>query len=166
MWRIPKDGTARSDARPDVHWADSLDSRQWLAWDGENILGPVTIQNYIVQARVQVAGSSPPEYLKLHGAIATRRGDEILRFQTLRTPDAQTTTFRLLVASSKGAPAGSVVACGPEGTLIRESEPMGIAADDNAIYVSYSDGGDMVIARGAVASDADANVSPRCGERE
>ncbi len=147
VWRIPKDGTARSDVRPDVQWADSS-FPHWLAWDGKNILGPVANPTYgLVQARVATAGSSAPEALKFWGAVATRRGDEILSLQTLETRSPQGTTYRLLVASSKGAPEGSVVACGPETDSLYKAVPGGIAADDNGIYVSYRSSDATVIAR-------------------
>ena len=99
--------------------------------------------------RVLAAGASPPEQVKLRGIVATRRGDEILSLQTLETQDAQrrALTYRVLVASSKGAPAGSVIACGGERTSYWDALPAGIAATDSAIYVSYREGDDMVIAR-------------------
>jgi hypothetical protein len=146
VWRIPKDGAAHSDVRPDIDWSDSLTFPQWLAWDGENILGPTMVQNYIVQSRVAPAGTSPPVGTKLNGTVATSRGDEVLSLQKLyvRAPQAtQATTSRLLVASSKGAPAGSVLACGLDGL----SYATGIAATDSEIFVSYSDGDDAMIAR-------------------
>jgi hypothetical protein len=147
VWRIPKDGTPRSDARPDVMWADTLVFPQWLQWDGQDILGTILVRNYIGQARIAAAGSSSPQYLKLDGMIATRRGDEILSFQTVEQRTPQVITTRLLVASSKGAPTGSVVACGSEQLTVGEIDPGGIAASDSGIYVSYTDGHDTVIAR-------------------
>jgi hypothetical protein len=146
VWRISKDGAPHSDVRPDVDWADSLSWPQWLAWDGEDILGPIMVQHYFGMARVAAAGTSPPELLKLQGGVATRRGGEILSLQMLETRSAQRTTSRLLVASSKGAPAGSVVACGVE-TSFFNAVPAGIAANDSGIYVSYRDESDAVIAR-------------------
>jgi len=83
--------------------------------------------------------------VKLHGFVAPRRGDEILSFQTLETWGAQPTS-RLLVASSKGAPAGTVVACGTEHSSVYW-RATGIAANDSAIYVSYQDDEDTVITR-------------------
>jgi hypothetical protein len=167
VWRIPKDGSPRSDVRPDIVWADVvgsapyLGSAQWLAWDGADILGPiyvqthvVIVQNYLVIARVPAAGRSAPEYLKLYGAVAARRGDEILSLQTLAARAARTpeVTGRLLVASSRGAPAGSVIACGAEfkDTFPAGQPaglPAGIAANDSAVFVSYMEGEDTVIAR-------------------
>jgi hypothetical protein len=166
VWRIPKDGSPRSDVRPDIVWADALGvehlgSSQWLAWDGADILGPiyvqthvVILQNYLVIARVPATGRSAPEYLKLQGAVAVRRGDEILSLQGLaaRAAGDPMVTVRLLVASSRGAPGGSVIACGAkfEGTLpagLPAALPAGIAANDSAVFVSYMEGEDTVIAR-------------------
>lgn len=161
VWRIPKDGSPRSDVRPDIVWADvlgfgaQLGSAQWLAWDGANILGPiyvqthvVILQNYLVIARVPAAGTSAPEYLKLQGAVAVRRGDEILSLQRLaaRAAGDPMVTVRLLVASSRGAPAGSVIACGAKIDSL-PTLPAGIAANDSAVFVSYMEGEDTVIAR-------------------
>jgi len=147
VWRIPKDGGPRSDVRPDIVWADALALVQWLAWDGVDILGPINVQNYAVIARVPAAGTSAPEYVKLNGAVATRRGDEILSFQMVATGPVQTNTIRLLVASSKGAPGGTVIACGGEHASLLHAVPAGIAANDGAIYVSYQEMDDTVIAR-------------------
>lgn len=140
VWRIPKDGTPRSDVRPDVEWSDSLTFTQWLAWDGSQILGSTIIENYVVQSRVAPTGTSAPEQLKLYGTVATRRGDEILSLQTVALRGGPT---RLLVASSKGDPAGRVVVCGPEGS----GTPLGIVATDSDIYASYRDDDDVVITR-------------------
>jgi hypothetical protein len=145
VWRIPKDGTPRSDVRPDVDWADSLVFPKFLAWDGENILGPTMIGNAIVQSRVASAGTRSPDQVKLDGTIATRRGDEILSLQTLDVRSGQSRSTRLLVASSKGAPAGSVLACGLETEA--DLHPAGIVATDREIYVSYVLDDGMVIAR-------------------
>ncbi len=82
------------------------------------------------------------------GTVATQRRDEVLSLQTLFTRSltyAQDLDVRLLVASSKGDPAGRVVACGaiaPYGVT-----PAGIAANDTDVYVSYGDRSDTVIAR-------------------
>jgi hypothetical protein len=73
-------------------------------------------------------------------SVATRRGDEILSLQTLGSRGGPT---RLLVASSKGDPAGRVVVCGPEGS----GTPLGIVATDSDIYASYRDDDDVVITR-------------------
>lgn len=146
--RIPKNGAAYGDVRPDVEWANVVGFAPWLAWDGADILGPIDVQNYVVMARVPGTGTSPPEYLKLAGVVATRRGDEILSLQTLETRGGGVqTTSRLLVASSKGAPEGSVVACGAEHPSLFDGAPAGIAANDSAIYVSYREDNDTVIAR-------------------
>jgi len=153
VWRIPKDGSPRSDVRPDVDWADALNFTEWLAWDGTNILGPIVVRNNIVRARVASMDRSAPQLVKLGGGVATRRGDEILSFQQVYVPQPhQTSTSRLLVASSKGAPAGSVVACGADAAILAVETPTGIAANDSAIYVAYSAGNgsginDAVIAR-------------------
>lgn len=149
IWRIPKDGSPRSDVRPDVDWADALNDTEWLAWDGANILGPISVKNYLTHARIAPANMSAPQLLKLHGGVVTRRGDEILSFQELDVPKSgasSSSSYRLLVASSKGAPAGSVVACSDD-ILSMIDAPAGIAADDSAIYVAYSSGADTVIAR-------------------
>jgi hypothetical protein len=147
VWRVPKDGSPRSDTRQDVAWADTIGFSRWLAWDGKGIVGPISVQNYVGMARVSATGTSTPEPLKLDGLVATRRGDEILSLQTLDTRTAQATSVRLLVASSKGAPAGSLIACGSESGTPLTVVPAGIAADDSAIYVSYRSGDDTVIAR-------------------
>lgn len=147
LWRVPKDGSAHSDVRPDVHWGDPLGFSQWLAWDGQDILGAINVQNYIGIARVTPTGTAAPDLLKLQGVVATRRGDEVLSFQVVQTRTAQTTSARLLVASSKGGPAGSLIACGSEGESVLTAAPAGIAADDNGIYVSYKADDDTVIAR-------------------
>jgi hypothetical protein len=147
VWRIPKDGAPYSEVRTDVAWADPVVFAHWLAWDGADILGSIDVQNYVVMARVAVTGASPPEHLKLAGIVATRRGDEILSLQTLETRGAQSTTARLLVASSQGAPAGTVIACGAERSSALSGVPAGIAANDSAIYVSYKERDDTVIAR-------------------
>ena len=84
VWRIPKDGSGHSDVRPDVDWADPLSSFHWLGWDGQDVIGPIEVENAAVVARVPPTGMSPPEYVKLDGVIATRRGDEILSLQRLR----------------------------------------------------------------------------------
>lgn len=148
VWRIPKDGTPSSDVRPDVDWADTLTAHQWLAWDGENILGPIMVGNAIVQSRVAPAGTRAPEHLKLNGVVATRRGDEVLSLQNLYVRSGQSgvagrLSSRVLVASSKGAPAGSVLACGLDAGWY----PAGIAATDRDIYVSYATDDAVVIAR-------------------
>ena len=130
-----------------VDWADALGFPQWLAWDGDEILGPISVDNYAVMARLPAAGTTAPQYTKLNGVIATRRGDEILSFQTLETRVGQGIRVRLLVASSSGAPAGSLLACGAEHFDLLDTAPSGIAANDSAIYVSYRDGNDAVIAR-------------------
>jgi len=148
LWRIPKDGTARSEPRPDVHWTDPVLEPMWLAWDGAAILGPTVVgaQNYLVQSRVAAAGTSAPVQLKLSGTIATRRNDEVLTLQTLHQNGDN--IARLLVATSKGDPAGTVVACGPEINLtVASGAPSGIAATDTEIYLSYRDRYDTVIAR-------------------
>jgi hypothetical protein len=145
VWRIPKDGTPHSDARPDVKWADAL-FPQWLAWDGANIFGAIDAQNVLAQARVSASDSSPPELVKLWGGAVTRRGDEILSLQTVDAPDAGTDAVQRVVASSKGAPAGSVVACGASGSIVT-LQPAGIVADDSGIYVSYLDGHNTIVAR-------------------
>ena len=118
-------------------------------WPGtaSEILGPISVAHYAVTARLPAAGTTAPQYTKLNGVIATRRGDEILSFQTLETRGGQRTRVRLLVASSNGAPAGSVIACGAEHLDLLDAAPAGIAANDSAIYVSYRDGNDAVIAR-------------------
>ena len=56
VWRIPKDGTPHSDVRSDVDWADALGFPQWLAWDGNEILGPISVAHYAVTARLPAAG--------------------------------------------------------------------------------------------------------------
>ena len=145
VWRIPKDGTPHSDARPDVKWADAL-FPQWLAWDGGNIFGTIDVRHVSVQARVSATDSSPPELVKLWGGAVTRRGDEILSLQTVGAPDAGEEARQMVVASSKGAPAGSLVACGASGSIVTLA-PAGIAADDSGIYVSYLDDHDTVVAR-------------------
>jgi hypothetical protein len=50
--------------------------------------------------------------------------------------------------ASRGAPGGSVIACGAkfDGTL-PAGLPAGIAANDSAVFVSYMEGEDTVIAR-------------------
>ncbi len=141
VWRIPKDGSPTSDVRPDLPWSDPLAFPQWLAWDGENVLGAIVVQNHIVMARVAPTGTTPPQLMKLYGTVATRRGGEILSLQPL-SQDGD----RLVVASSNGNPAGSVVACSPEGGSTFLS-PAGIAANDDDIYVAYRDRNDTVIAR-------------------
>ena len=148
VWRIPKDGTARGEPRPDVRWNDPVHEPLWLAWDGDAILGPTLVgqQNLFVQSRVAATGTSAPVQLKLSGAVATRRNDEILSLQMLQTRAGEP-RFRLLVASSKGAPAGTVVACGSETISLSPDAPAGIAATDDAIYVSYGQDADTVIAR-------------------
>lgn len=145
VWRIPKDGTTPSDARPDVHWADPLEATGWLAWDGADIIAPTLIQNYLVQSRVSPTGTSAPVQTRLSGIVATRRNDEILSFQ-LMARQPQEASARPLVVSSKGAPAGTVVACGDD-TEIQGETPTGIAANDSAIYVAYWTGSDTVVAR-------------------
>jgi hypothetical protein len=152
VWRIAKDGSGQSSARFDVHWADPFEVRHWLAWDGTDILGPTIEQNQQVQARVAAADTSTPVPLKLTGQVFTRRNDEILSLQTLDTPNPNAKS-RLLVASSKGAPAGTVVACGPDTFASTAGVPAGIVAGtDGAIYVSYAEsnligGSNVVIAR-------------------
>jgi hypothetical protein len=145
VWRIPKDGTPHSDARPDVKWSDAL-FPQWLAWDGENIFGAISAQNASEEARVPANDTSPPELVKLGPGVITRRGDEILSLQAVGAPASGSDAIQLVVASSKGAPAGSVVACGGSGSIVT-LVPAGIVADDSGIYASYREGNDTVVAR-------------------
>jgi hypothetical protein len=147
VWRIPKDGSARTDVRPDVHWGNPLDAARWLAWDGTDIIGLTLVQNYLVQSRVAMADTSAPVQTRFNGNVATRRNDEILSFQTLTIDRVPEPSSMLLVASSKGAPAGTVVACGSTFIGVPPT-PAGIAADDGGIYVAYwTQDGDTVIAR-------------------
>jgi hypothetical protein len=147
VWRIPKDGSARTDVRPDVNWGNPLDAARWLAWDGTDIIGLTLVQNDLVQSRVAMADTSAPVQTRFDGNVATRRNDEILSFQTMRIDGVPESSSLLLVASSKGAPAGTVVAC--SGTFVGfPGTPAGIAANDGGIYVSYwSEDHDTVIAR-------------------
>jgi hypothetical protein len=145
VWRIPKDGSPRSDERPDIQWADPIVFPQWLGWDGTDIIGPALVQNTIVQSRVSATGTSAPVQTKLGGNIATLRNDEILSFQ-LMSFQAPEPSSMLLVASSKGSPAGTALAC--SGTFVGfPGTPTGIAANDRGIYVAYWTGDDLVIAR-------------------
>jgi hypothetical protein len=148
LWRIPKDGSARSEPRPDVHWSDPVWQPMWLAWDGTDILGPVSVgpQNYLVESRVAPAGTSAPVHLKLTGTVAMRRNDEILSLQMVQI-QAPEPSFTLLVATTKGAPAGAVVACGPLTISSSPDAPSGIAATDTDIYVAYREHSDTVLAR-------------------
>jgi hypothetical protein len=147
VWSIPKDGTPRSEPRPDVHWSNPLDSGTWLAWDGTDIFGPTMVQYYIIQSRVAPAGTSAPVQTKFYGKVATRRNDEILSFQTQNIQQVPEPSSYLLVASSKGAPAGTAVACGSAYVGVVPATPAGIAANDGGIYVSYWVDSDTVIAR-------------------
>ena len=143
VWRIPKDGSAHTAVRPDLQWADPQPFPQWLAWDGGNVLGPIVLQNQIVQARVTPAGTSAAQQVRLWGTVATHRGDEILSLQTAGDPVNPT----LVVASSKGDPAGSVLGCGDVTSGLASSAPAGIAANDDEVFVAYQAGEDTVIAR-------------------
>jgi hypothetical protein len=148
VWRIPKDGSPRSEVRLDVTWNDPLGWTHWLAWNGAEILGAIEVQNYVVTARVPASGTPAATYLKLRSGVVTRRGDEILTAQTLMQPPSPAPAgYRLLVASSKGDPAGAVVACGGARTALAEVQPVGLAANDGGIYVAYRDDDDLVIAR-------------------
>ena len=51
------------------------------------------------------------------------------------------------MASSKIATLGGVIACAAEAPLLQEATPVGIAANDGAIYVAYRDYDDLMIAR-------------------
>ena len=67
VWRIPKDGSPRSDIRPDIVWADALGvapylgSAQWLAWDGADILGPIYVQTHVVILRTTCVIARVPQ---------------------------------------------------------------------------------------------------------
>jgi hypothetical protein len=145
MWRIPKDGSPRTQVRADVVWADPRTYPRPVAWDGVSLIGPVVLGGRIVQARVAPDGTSAPQPLRLDGTIVTRRGDEILTLQ--RVDSATKPSPVLVVASSKGSPVGRVVACGGEAGSPLFGVPVGIAATDDAIYVAYGTGQDTVIAR-------------------
>src|SRR5262249_8390403 len=136
VWRIPKDGTPRSDVRPDVQWGNPLDASRWLAWDGTDIIGLTLVQNNLVQSRVAMTDTSAPVQTKFLGNVATPRNDEIPSFQTLNIEGVREPSSILMVASSKGAPAGTLVACGS--TFVGSTPtPAGIAANDSGIYVAY-----------------------------
>jgi hypothetical protein len=145
IWRIPKDGSARTQVRADVVWADPRTYPRPVAWDGASLIGPVALGGRIVQARVAPDGTSAPQPLRLDGTIVTRRGDEILTLQ--RVYSSTKPSPMLVVASSKGNPVGRVVACGGEAGSPLFGTAVGIAATDDAIYVAYGTGDDTVIAR-------------------
>lgn len=46
-----------------------------------------------------------------------------------------------------GATAGGVIACAAEDVVLRSATPVGIAANDGAIYVAYGDDDGLVLAR-------------------
>ncbi|HXU60876.1 MAG TPA: hypothetical protein VN962_04200 [Polyangia bacterium] len=152
VWRVPKDGSPQTEVRIDVRWADAARyPRLLVAWDGQDILGPVTFdQGNVVVARVAPDGTSAPIPTRLAGSMVTRRGDEILSLQLVYGSGDPSPL--LVVASSQGDSAGTVLACGGEPAPFQTGAvgipgPLGIAATDDDVYVAYTDGVDLVIAR-------------------
>jgi len=149
--RIPKDGSPQTDVRTDIRWADPLSYPGWqVAWDGQDILGLVTFDRGIVVARVAADGTSAPTPTRLSGTMVTRRGDEILSLQLVYGSDDPSPL--LVVASSQGGSAGTVLACGGAADPFQSggigiAGPVGIAATEDDVYVAYSDGVDLVVAR-------------------
>jgi len=138
LWRVPKDGSARSDVRPDIGWAapSQVASGTVLAWDGAAMIGPALVAGRSVLSRTP-PDSGPLQPLRISGSTFARRGDEIIVAGAVSSVPP-----RVLVASSKGD-TQALLACGT-GT-VGALYMAGVAADDSGVYVAWYESGSYAL---------------------
>ena len=145
LWRVPKDGSPRTELRTESQMVRPSVGFLVLARLGR--AGPLRFVGARLPGDAGAGGACGrrPEYLKFQGQTFTRRGQELIAVDSMRT-GLDAAPARVAVVTTNGAH-GAVLACGEPATSL--INPVGVAANETGIYVAYEDSprAEVVLAR-------------------